>query len=141
MKVRSQLSTRLLPNRFDATNTDTYLDGGPLVQTGSLQDSEVRDWLDQDGEFARQALARNKNAASSDVPLRLLLCEREGWYPVTFPLSREVYQDVESAFGFGDQVLTAFSLNNGQCHIVKKALPGDDKRFESIGKMPPSFIN
>lgn len=80
------------------------------------------DWLHERGRFAG---IRQHGSTPRTPRIRLLMCERIGWRPLGFAMSRESYSAVEEAFGFSSETIPILDQNNGQQYC--------DMRFDSTG--------
>lgn len=92
------------------------------ILAGPLEDFEVDDWLRQRGKFSpagRQSRPR--------AQVRVLLCERLGFRPLEFAMSRKSFLSVEHAIGLPSVSLPILEGNTGTQHAhlkYKKDLSG-----------------
>jgi hypothetical protein len=80
------------------------------IRHGFLDDSDVEDWIHQEGRFTASSPTI---PGSSPSGIRLLLCERVGWQPLGFPMSRASFEAAEAAFGLPRATLPLLSRNSG----------------------------
>ncbi|EXF83649.1 hypothetical protein CFIO01_00791 [Colletotrichum fioriniae PJ7] len=93
----------------------------PIV-TGPLEDFEVDEWLRQQGKFS--SAGRHPRPMAQ---VRILLCERLGFRPLQFAMSRESFLSVERAIGLPSVSLPILNGNTGTQHAhlkFKKDLSG-----------------
>ncbi|KAK1463515.1 hypothetical protein CMEL01_13584 [Colletotrichum melonis] len=92
------------------------------ILAGPLEDFEVDDWLRQRGKFSpagRQSRPR--------AQVRILLCERLGFRPLDFAMSRKSFLSVEHVIGLPSVSLPILEGNTGTQHAhlkYKKDLSG-----------------
>jgi len=101
-----------LGNRIDRKTDDDGL-GIHDCQRGFLADHDIEDWIRQSGRFAAIRTPSSQGSGKSLSYVRLLLCEREGWQPLNFPMSQASFIEVEKAFGLPRATLPLLSRNAG----------------------------
>ncbi|KAI5457568.1 hypothetical protein BGZ63DRAFT_494864 [Mariannaea sp. PMI_226] len=105
----------------------------PHCRSGYLQDAEVDDWSSQKGQFASRTPAS----------IRVLMCERVGWVPLGFAMSKRSFLSVEGAFGLPPEALPILNLNRGQEYYNATFNSGDNSQsMSSIAltiKLPQLF--
>ncbi|WDK09178.1 hypothetical protein CGRA01v4_00456 [Colletotrichum graminicola] len=98
-------------------------------RTGFLDDDEVEQWLHQQRRFSRRAMF---GEAESTMRIRLLMCERVGWLPLGFAMSRSSFLAMQTAFRLSTEMLPALDANNGEKY--------SNLRFGAHNKNRPEFI-
>jgi hypothetical protein len=97
------------------------LDGDQLLTTGDyhyrrgfLIDNEVDDWIHQRGNFAAPTYsAISKNHSGELCYIRLLMCERIGWWPPTFTMSQNSFTGMEREFALSRATLPLLCRDSG----------------------------
>ena len=97
------METLTLVGTVGTLTPDTYRDG-------ELSDEDVQDWLRQKGRFAPPS---NPLLGNEEGGIRLLLCERRGFMPLRFGLSKSSLLAIESEFGLPSEMLPIFKFNGG----------------------------
>jgi hypothetical protein len=92
----------------------------------------VNDWLLQTGKFAKPNSQHIDRQTGETRGIRLLLCERIGWQPLGFSMSKESFLAVEAAFGLPAETLPLIWSNRGQYHYDFNF--GRDNKVESVSK-------
>jgi hypothetical protein len=103
-------------------------------RTGFMTDGEVQAWLHLRGRFASE---ESKQLAAAPTSLRLVLCERYGWKPLGFYMSRESYLAIEEAFDLPAEVLPVLNTDGGCEHFNLRswsASGGHGQQPQSVGK-------
>jgi len=99
---------------------------------GYLQDSEVDDWLCQRGRFEQPIQSQLGKEHGS---IRLLICERLGWRPLGFAMSKRSFLAVEKAFQLPIGTIPTLNENGGrQSCQFKFPVPGSQVA-ESVGNI------
>lgn len=76
----------------------------------TLKDEEVADWLGQKGRFA---LLDESVLGQAEGVMRLIMCERLGYHPVSYAMSRDAFIALEEAFHLSPATLHIINSNNG----------------------------
>ncbi|KAK1961815.1 hypothetical protein LY78DRAFT_661793 [Colletotrichum sublineola] len=108
-------------------------------RTGFLDDDEVEQWLHQQGRFSPLV---KPGQAKPTMRIRLLMCERLGWLPVGFAMSRSSFLAVETAFRLPTETLPNLVTINGKQYSNLRFRTDHDNRLESIvltAKLPQMF--
>ncbi|KAK1981474.1 hypothetical protein LZ30DRAFT_782007 [Colletotrichum cereale] len=108
-------------------------------ETGFLDDDEVEHWLHQQGRFSPRV---RPGQGKPTVRIRLLLCERVGWLPVGFAMSRSSFLAMETAFRLSPETLPILVASNGKHYSNLRFGADDGNRLESIvltAKLPQMF--
>ncbi|KAK1584947.1 uncharacterized protein LY79DRAFT_559858 [Colletotrichum navitas] len=137
-------SCRWCPDEGQLGYFEAWTDGsaGPVAgnyRTGFLDDDEVEQWLHQQGRFSRRA---KPGQARPAMRIRLLMCERVGWLPVGFAMSRSSFLAMETAFRLSTETLPILVANNGRQYSNLRFSEDNDSRLESIAltvKLPQMF--
>jgi hypothetical protein len=82
-----------------------------LHRVGFLKDWEILEWLYQRGTFA--SLEPPNPEAILEGSIRLLICERQSYNPLSFSVSRDSYLNVEREFGLHPSTLPSFRIDGG----------------------------
>ena len=108
----------------NAVTPDTY-------QEDELDDDDVGDWLHQRGRFAPPS---DPLLGKEEGSIRLLICERLGFHPLGFGLSKTSLLAVEDKLGLPTDMLPLFKFNGGghSCHFRYSG--PHDKEPEHVGK-------
>jgi hypothetical protein len=103
---------------------DTY-------REGDLNDQDVEDWLHKRDRFAPPS---NALLGKEEGSIRLLICERLGFHPLGFGLSKTSLLAIENEFGLPIEMLPMFKFNGGSysCHF--RPLVPHDQKPEQLGK-------
>ncbi|KAF2094443.1 hypothetical protein NA57DRAFT_80251 [Rhizodiscina lignyota] len=98
---------------------------------GHLRDGEIGDWLEQSGRFARPA----PGDAAGDLRgiIRILICERHQYSPLDFPVTRETYEALETAFNLPAATLPSFDSDAGAHSRYFEYGDTPDSPLERIG--------
>lgn len=75
-----------------------------------LNDEDVDDWLHQKGRFAPPS---DPLLGKEEGSIRLLICERLGFHPLGFGLSKTSLLAVEDKLGLPTEMLPLFKFNGG----------------------------
>ncbi|KAK2009781.1 hypothetical protein LZ32DRAFT_608182 [Colletotrichum eremochloae] len=108
-------------------------------RTGFLDDDEVEQWLHQQGRFSPLV---KPGQAKPTMRIRLLMCERLGWLPVGFAMSRSSFLAVETTFRLPTETLPNLVTNNGKQYSNLRFRTDHDNRLESVvltAKLPQMF--
>ncbi|KAJ5031032.1 hypothetical protein J3E73DRAFT_222669 [Bipolaris maydis] len=97
------IEARTFANTVDAPTSETF-------QEGDLSDLDVDDWLHQRGRFIRST---NSPKGKEEGNIRLLICERFGFQPLQFGLSKASLLAIEDKFGLPIEMLPLFKFNGG----------------------------
>ncbi|KZL63646.1 hypothetical protein CI238_11557 [Colletotrichum incanum] len=103
-------------------------------------DGEVERWLCQQGRFSPP---EGPGQVKATMRVRILMCERIGWLPVGFAMSRSSFLSVETAFRLSPAMLPIFETNNGnQYSNLRFWANSGNQSLESIAitvKLPQMF--
>jgi len=100
----------------DSTNRKTDADGSGTrdhCRRGFLADDDVEDWIYRKGQFAAPYGSTGRVSGGGPGCIRLLMCEREGWQPLGFPMSQASFVAVEKAFSLPRATLPLVFRNAG----------------------------
>ncbi|KAF2678031.1 hypothetical protein K458DRAFT_377367 [Lentithecium fluviatile CBS 122367] len=92
----------IFPDRKNAT-PDNY-------QEGDLSDEDVIAWLRQTDRFVRPTDSR---LGKEEGSIRLLICERFGFHPLEFGLSKKSWEAIVEELGEPTEMLPFFKFNGG----------------------------
>lgn len=104
--------------------------GSSDCYAGGLTDDEMPEWLAQSRQFSNGGRPRSRPPPS----IRLLLCERIGWQPLGFAMSRSSFLAMEKAFGLPEEMLPLIAGNSGTHYWSFQHDDERDKSPTSIGK-------
>lgn len=104
--------------------SDTY-------QEEELGDEDVDDWLHQRGRFAPPS---NALLGKEEGSIRLLVCERIGFHPLGFGLSKASLLAIEDKFGLPIEMLPLFKFNGGSHSYHFRPLGPHNQEPEQLGK-------
>ncbi|PVI00432.1 hypothetical protein DM02DRAFT_592717 [Periconia macrospinosa] len=90
-------------------NTGRHAITSENYEEGDLSDEDIDDWLHQRGRFTRPTSRLGKEEGS----IRLLICERLGFHPLRFGLSKASFLAVENELGLPTEMLPLFKFNGG----------------------------
>ncbi|PVH70525.1 hypothetical protein DL98DRAFT_436891, partial [Cadophora sp. DSE1049] len=105
-----------------------------------LQDSEISEWLRHGGAYIPPA--PNPGASLHHGTVRLLICERLYYDPLSFSMSRKSYLNVERAFNLSPATLPSFSIDSGiysQYKTYDRDDPEKVTRLSVVMKFPQKF--
>ncbi|KAK0725499.1 hypothetical protein B0H67DRAFT_598733 [Lasiosphaeris hirsuta] len=89
---------------------DSHATASSHFRKGSLRDSQMNDWLQQKGEFA---IPHTHDLDDATGSIRLLLCERLGWRPPGFSMSRRSFLSMEALFDLPPEALPVMTKDAG----------------------------
>lgn len=109
---------------MNALTDDTY-------REGDLNDQDVDEWLHQRGRFAPPS---NSLLGKEEGSIRLLMCERLGFHPLEFGLSKASLLAIEKEFDLPIDMLPLFKFNGGgHSYYFRPSTPHNQKP-EQLGK-------
>jgi hypothetical protein len=100
-------------------------------QEGYLAAVEVNDWIYQKGRFAE---LNQTKPSKRQGGFRLLICERLGWRPLEFSMSRDSFLALEKEFELPVETLPTLNMNGGHHFCRFKYSDPDKTTIESMGK-------
>jgi hypothetical protein len=103
---------------------DTY-------QEGDLEDNDVDDWLHQRGRFAPPT---NPLLGKEEGSIRLLICERLGFHPLEFGMSKASLLAIEDTFDLPIEMLPLFKFNGGGYSYQFRPLTSHNQDPEKLGE-------
>ena len=95
---------------------------------GYLEDYEVEDWLSQKGPFAPP---HAQSFGDASATIRILICERLGWKPLGFAMSKDSFLAVEKAFSLPAESLPTLANDEG-VHTFHLEVTKDSNSVESM---------
>ncbi|KAF2112264.1 hypothetical protein BDV96DRAFT_525022 [Lophiotrema nucula] len=107
-------------------------------QEGDLSDLDVDDWLHHRGRFVRPTDSRLRKEECS---IRLLICERFGFHPLEFGLSKASLRAIEDEFGLPVEMLPFFKFNGGSHSYHFRPSAPHDQTPEQLGKPEVSRLS
>jgi hypothetical protein len=121
----------MLETAVNASTNDTY-------REGDLSDLEVDDWLHQRGRFVRPT---NSRLGKEEGSLKLLVCERVGFLPLKFGMSKASFLAVEKEYGLPTEMLPFFKFNGGGHSYYFRHMASHDSKPEQLGKFKLSRLS
>jgi hypothetical protein len=109
---------------------DTY-------QEQDIGDEDVDDWLHQRGRFAPPS---NPLLGKEEGSIRLLICERRGFHPLEFGLSKASLLAIEDKLGLPIEMLPLFKFNGGS-HSYHFRPSAHGQEPEQLGKAIISLLS
>ena len=92
---------------------------------------DVDDWLHQRGRFFRPAGSPLEKEEGS---IRLLICERAGFQPLHFGLSKASLLAIEDKYSLPIEMLPFFKFNGGGHSYYFRPSASRDQKPEQLGK-------
>jgi len=89
--------------------------GNYHYRRGLLTDDEVDDWIHRRRDFAppRYSSISDKPLTGRLCCVRILMCERLGWWPPTFAMSQKSFRSVEKEFALSRATLPLMCRHAG----------------------------